>query len=73
VFLNVSFCGFVGVVSHVNSVPPRSVRMVPRLFVMTSLVMLCCFVMVVSGMRTMFRRLFVVLGCFFGHFVYSVW
>jgi hypothetical protein len=30
-------------------------------------VMLCCFVMMVSGMRTMFRCLFVVLGCFFRH------
>ena len=40
-FLDVSFCGFVGVVSHVNRVPPRRMRMVPRLFVMFSLVMLC--------------------------------
>jgi hypothetical protein len=67
VFLNVSFCGFVGVVSHVSRMPPRRMRVVRRLFVMSSLVMLCCFVMMVSGMRTMFRCLFVVLGCFFRH------
>ena len=40
-------------------------RVVPSFFVITSLVMLCCFVMMVSGVRTMFRRLSVVLGCFF--------
>ena len=66
-FLNVSFCGFVGVVSHMSSVPPRRMRMVPRLFVMPSLVMLCRFVMVMSGMRTMFRCLFVMFACFFRH------
>ena len=62
-----SFCGLVGVVSHVSSVPPRRMRMVPRLFVMPSLVMLCRFVMVMRGMRTVFRCLLVVLGCFFRH------
>ena len=65
VFLNVGFRGLVGMVSHVNPVPPRRMRVVPSFFVITSLVMLCCFVMMVSGERTMFRRLSVVLGCFF--------
>ena len=64
-FLNVSFCSLVGVVSHMSPVPPRTVRMVRGLFVMSSLVMLCRLVMMVSGMRTMFRCLSVVLGCFF--------
>jgi hypothetical protein len=65
VFLNVSFRGLVGMVFNVNPVPPRRMRVVRRHFVMASLVMLCCFVMMVSGVRTMFRRLSVVLGCFF--------
>jgi hypothetical protein len=65
VFLDVSFCGFVGVVSHVNRVAPRRMRVVPGLFVISSLVMLCCLVMMASDMRTMFRCLFVVFGCFF--------
>jgi hypothetical protein len=72
VFLNVSFRGLVGMVSHVSGVPPRTMRVVRRLFVMSSLVMLCRFVVVMSGMRTMFRCLFVVLGCFFRHFVSSI-
>jgi energy-converting hydrogenase Eha subunit C len=65
VFFNVSFRGFVGMVSHVNAVSSRSVGVVASLFVISSLVMLCCFVMMVSGVRTMFRRLSVVFGCFF--------
>jgi hypothetical protein len=65
VFLNVSFRGLVGMVFHVNPVPPRRMRVVRRRFVTSSLVMLCCFVMMVSGVRTMFRCLSVVLGCFF--------
>ena len=65
VFLNVGFRGLVGMVSHVDPVPPGRMRVVPSFFVITSLVMLCCFVMMVSGVRTMFRRLSVVLGCFF--------
>ena len=65
VFLNVGFRGLVGMVSHVDPVPPGRMRVVPSLFVITSLVMLCCFVMMVSGVRTMLRRLSVVLGCFF--------
>jgi hypothetical protein len=65
VFLNVGFRGLIGMVSHVNPVPPRRMRVVPSFFVITSLVMLCCFIMMVSGVRTMFRRLSVVLGCFF--------
>jgi hypothetical protein len=67
VFLNVGFRGLVGMVSHVNPVPARRMRVVPSFFVITSLVMLCCFVMMVSGVRTMFRRHSVVLGCFFLH------
>ena len=64
-FLNVSFCGFIGVVHYVSPVTPRSMGVVRCLFVMSSLVMFCCFDMMVSGMRTMFRCLSVVLGCFF--------
>ena len=64
-FLNVSFRGLVGMMSHVNPVPPRRMRVVRRRFVTSSLVMLCGFVMMASSLRTMFRRLSVVLGCLF--------
>jgi hypothetical protein len=65
VYLNVSFCGFVGVVSRMSRVSPRRMRVVRGRFVMSSLVMFCCFVMMVSDVRTMFRCLSVVLGCVF--------
>jgi hypothetical protein len=67
VLLSVSLRCLFSMGSHMNRVAPRSVSVVGRLFVMSSLMMLCCFGMMTGNMRSMFRRLFVVLGCFFWH------
>ena len=47
-------------------------RMVGRLFVMSALMVLSCFAMVTRGVRMVFCRVLVVLGCFLRHGVFPV-
>ena len=72
-FVHVGLGRFVGVMPSVKSVTPSSMRMVGRLFVMSALMVLGCFAMVTRGVRMVFCRLPVVLGCFLRHGVFPVW
>jgi hypothetical protein len=47
-------------------------RMVGRFFVMSAFMVLSCFAVVTRGVRMVFCRLFVVLGCFLRHGVCPV-
>jgi hypothetical protein len=49
-------------------VSPRRVSMVRGFLVLSSLMVLCRFAVMASGMRMMLRGPFVVLGCFLRHF-----
>jgi len=58
---------FVGVMPSVKRMSPCGVCMMSRLFVVSGLMMLCCFAVVTRGMRMVLCRLLMVLGCFLGH------
>jgi hypothetical protein len=74
VFLHVGLGGLVGVMSGVKSVPPCSMCMVGRFFVISALMVLSCFAVVTRGVRMVFFRLLMVLRCFLRQGgVSSVW
>ena len=58
---------FVGVMPSVKRVSSCGVCMMGGLFVVSDLMMLSCFAVVARGMRVMFCRLIMVLGCLLGH------
>ena len=55
------------VTSRMDHMRPRYMGMVRRFFVLSALVMLCCFTMVTGSVGKMFLHLLVVLGSFFRH------
>ena len=64
---HVNLGSFVGVMPSVKRVSPCGVCMMGRFFVVPALMMLSCFAVVTRGMRMVFLRLLMVLGCFLGH------
>jgi hypothetical protein len=66
-FLHVELGSFVGMMPGVKRVPPCRMCMMRRFFVRSTFMMLSCFAVVACGMRMVFRRLPIVLGCFLGH------
>jgi len=72
VFVHVGLGRFVGVMHGVKSVSPGSMRMVGRFFVMSAVMVLGRFAVVTRGVRMVFRRLLMVLGCFLRHGVFPV-
>jgi hypothetical protein len=70
-FLTVLFVvglhGLLCVTSRVDHVRPCYVGMVRRFFVMSGLVVLCCFTVMMGSVGKMFLHLLVVLGSFFRH------
>jgi hypothetical protein len=56
--------GFFTVVSGVRCVPPRRMRVVRALLMMSALIMFGSFLVMASSMGVMFRRLLVVFGSF---------
>ena len=67
VFFRVDLGSFVRVMPGVKRVAPCGMRMMGRFFVVSALVMFGCFAVVARGMRMVFCRLLMVLGCFLGH------
>jgi hypothetical protein len=64
VFLGVSFPRFLRMLSGMNSMPRRRVRMMGSFFVLPAVVMLGRFTVMAGGVRMMFRGLPMVLSCF---------
>ena len=56
------------VAARIDRMRPRYMGMVRRFLVLSSLVLLCCFIVMAGGVSKMFVRLLVVLGSFFRHF-----
>jgi hypothetical protein len=54
VFLHVNLGSFVGVMHGVKRMPPCGMCMMRRFFVMTALMMFCCFAVVTRGVRMVF-------------------
>jgi hypothetical protein len=64
VFLGVSFPCFLRMLSGMNSMPRRRVRMMGSFFVLPDVVMLGRFTVMAGRIRMMFRGLPMVLSCF---------
>ena len=58
---------FLGVPAGMNGVGPRGMRMVRRLLVVSTLVMLCRFLVVSGSVGVVLRSLPVMLSCFLRH------
>jgi len=68
----VSHHSLFGMLRSVNHVAPRGVSMVRRLFVLPGFMMFGGFPVMAGGMCQVFRRLFVMLGGFLRHRLFSV-
>jgi hypothetical protein len=64
VLVRVRFCGVLGVFGGMEMVRMRQMRVMSGLLMVTGFMVLCCFVMVVSGLGMMVRCLPVVMCCF---------
>lgn len=58
---------FFSVAARMDRIRPRYMGMMRRFLVLSSLVVLCCFIVVAGGVSKMFVRLPVVFGSFFRH------
>ena len=67
VVLSVQFCRLARVVGRVVKVAVGRMSVVCRRFMITGGVMFACFPVVLRGILVMFRRLRVMIGCFFRH------
>ena len=70
-FLSVSLSRTFRVISGMDSVSGRRVRMMGRFFMLATVMMLGRFTVMAGGMRVMFRCLSMVISCFLRHAISS--